>query len=264
MDSSVLLEDGKGPDEVEIARLARADARNWWVLGRRALLSGVIAECIANGSSGLRVIGDFGCGSGGMWVALKDWGKVIGIDRSPLAMSLCRSKGYTGLAMGAVEKLPLGTAALDVVVMTDVLEHVQDDALAIRECARVLRPGGVLILTVPALPFLYSQHDRVLGHFRRYSRRRLVHLLRQSNLQVERITYFNAIFAPLIVVWRLFRPLLNGGVPRADPLDLPGVLNLVGLWGMTLERWALRRVNLPLGLSLLCVATNSARGLKGE
>jgi len=239
-------------DEIEIARLAAADSRSWWIRGRRAL----IAEALGRHARGIPValVADLGCGAGGMWEILKDYGPVVGVDRALLSMSLCKARGYAGLARSVVEAVPLASASLDLALMTDVLEHVRDDEQAIRECARVLRPGGVLLLTVAALPLLYGAHDRALGHFRRYSRRQLAALVQRNGFTIERLTYFNTVLAPVIAVVRLLRGVLWNGLPRADPLDLPGCLNALAYAGMTMERRILRFASLPFGLSLLCVA----------
>lgn len=241
-------------NEAEIARLAAADTRSWWIRGRRAIVAAAIGKHVSNSIRGM--IGDLGCGAGAMWDVLKDYGPVIGIDRSPLSIQLCRAKGYATLILGTVEQLPLAAGSLHLAGITDVLEHVEDDGRAIRECARVLKPGGILIVTVPALPFLCSEHDRALGHFRRYSPRGLTQLLRGSGFGVERITYFNTLLLPAVVLMRLLRELLPRTAPRADPLDLPGALNGLAHGVLALERLLLRFVDFPLGVSLLCVARN--------
>lgn len=244
-------------DELEVARLGAADSRSWWVRGRRSLVSEALRDYLQ--TVPVSVAGDLGCGAGGMCEVVRGYCSVVGIDRSPLSMELCRSKPYVGLALGLVEDLPLASASLDVAIMTDVLEHIRYDEQAVRECARVLRSGGVLILTVPAAPLLFGEHDRALGHFRRYSRQQLVALLRRNGFGIERITHFNTLLAPPIVAVRLARGLLRDRVPQADPLDLPGILNALAYAVLSMERLILRVANLPFGLSLLCVARKVAQ-----
>ncbi len=241
-------------NEAEIARLAAADGRSWWIRGRRSLIAAVVGRYAKGPTPG--TIGDLGCGAGAMSEVLKKYGRVIGIDRSPLSVQLCRTKGYAALILGTVEQLPLNTGSLVLASMTDVLEHIQDDEGVIRECARVLRPGGILVLTVPAFPWLYSEHDRALGHFRRYAPRQLVELLRRNGFEVERITHFNTTLLPAVVLLRLFRSLRRRTMLQADPLNLPGALNNLARAILAAERYALQVIDLPLGVSLLCVARN--------
>lgn len=241
-------------NEAEIARLAAAETHSWWIRGRRTVVAAILGKYAANSTRG--TIGDLGCGAGTMLEVLKQYGSVIGLDRSPLSIRLCRARGYAGLILGAVEQLPLASSSLDLAGMTDVLEHVEDDELPIRECARVLKPGGILILSVPALPRLYGEHDRALGHFRRYSPRQLMGVLHRNGFKVERLTHFNTIMLPGIVLVRLLRGVLAGTVARADPLNLPGIVNGLAYRALELERFLLQRVDLPLGVSLLCVARN--------
>lgn len=239
-------------DDAEIARLAAAETHSWWVRGRRALVAAIVRKYAPSPMRG--TICDLGCGAGAMWEVLQEYGLVIGVDRSLLSMRLCRARGYAGLVLGAVEQLPLASSSLDLAGMTDVLEHIEDDEGAIRECARVLRPGGILVLTVPAFPFLFGRHDRALGHFRRYSPRRLMRVLHGNGFKVERLTHFNTIMLPGIVLVRLLRGLFSGSVARADALIFPGALNRLAYGTLALERLLLQHVDLPLGVSLLCVA----------
>jgi len=242
-------------DEVEIARLAATDTRSWWVRGRRALVASVLREHV-QGAAG-KVVADLGCGAGGLCDTLRLYGRVVGIDRSPLSIEICRRKEYSALVMGQVEHLPLAEASVDLVVMADVLEHVQDDQQAIGECARVIRPGGILVLTVPAIPRLYGDHDQALGHFRRYSAGGLRHLLHSNGFKVVRITHFNGVFLPVITAVRLLRRILRDPTPRADPLVLPGILNGMAYVGLMMEKLVLALADIPLGISLLCIARNA-------
>ncbi|MGQ0549332.1 MAG: methyltransferase domain-containing protein [Armatimonadota bacterium] len=245
-----------GPNEQEIARLARSDQTSWWIRGRRALISAVL-KAQAHAMRG--TVADLGCGAGGMLEPLREYGGVVGIDISPLAVTLCRSKGYRGLAMGTLERLPLREDTLALTGMTDVLEHVPDDRRVVRECLRALKPGGMLLITVPALQWLYGEHDRALGHVRRYSRAGLRALLEECGFHVERITYFNTLLLPLVIVARL---LCARGAPRpqADPLDLGNPWNWLAYHMLLLERAIIRVLDLPVGLSLLCVARKPAAG----
>ncbi len=247
-----------GPNEEEIDRLARSDRTSWWIRGRRALIGAVLRARGQPVPSG--PVGDLGCGAGGMYEVLREFGEVLGIDISPLAVAVCRARGYRGLAIGTLERLPLRCEALALAGMTDVLEHVEDDERVIRECLRVLKPGGTLLITVPALRWLYSEHDRVLGHFRRYSRAEIRRLLVRCGFEVERITYFNMLLLPLAVAARVIAMLRRGLRPQADPLVLARPWNWLAYQVLVVERALLRVLDLPVGLSLLCVVRKPGGG----
>lgn len=241
-----------GPNEQEIERLAQSDQTSWWVRGRRDLVRAVLRRQLNGATSGR--VGDLGCGAGGMADVLRAYGDVVGIDISPLAVAVCRTRGYRNLTLGTLEGLPLRGGALDLAGMTDVLEHVEDDERVIRECFRVLKPGGTLLITVPALSWLYSEHDRALGHARRYSRGEIRRLLERCGFRVKRVTYFNALLLPAAVAVRLLSGFRRGTRPQADPLDLANPWNWLAYRVLLIEKALIRVMDLPLGLSLLCVA----------
>jgi SAM-dependent methyltransferase len=241
-----------GPNEQEIARLAQSDQTSWWVRGRRDLVRAVLESQLNGAANG--TVGDLGCGAGGMADVLRAHGEVVGIDISPLAVAVCRTRGYRNLAIGTLEGMPLRGDALDLAGITDVLEHVEDDGRVLRECFRVLKPGGTLLITVPALSWLYSEHDRALGHVRRYSRGEIRRLLEACGFQVVRVTYFNALLLPVAVAVRLISAVRRDARPQADPLDLANPWNWLAYRVLLLERSLIRVMDLPLGLSLLCVA----------
>lgn len=253
--------DAAGVNEREIARLAQADRTSWWIRGRRALVSAVLRST-RPGPGGL--VGDLGCGAGGMREAFRGVGPVVGIDLSPLAIDVCRAKDYRWLALGALERLPLRGETLDLAGVTDVLEHVEDDERVVRECLRVLKPGGILLVTVPALRWLYSDHDRALGHIRRYSRADVRRLFSRSGFQIERITYFNTLLLPLAIVFRIAGMLRRGPRSRADPLDLGGPWNWIAYHVFAVEQALIRFIDLPVGLSLLCVVRKPAPEVAGR
>lgn len=200
------------------------------------------------------IVGDLGCGAGGMFEVLNEFGSVAGIDISPWAVVLCRARGYAGVAIGSLEYLPLQESSLGMIAMTDVLEHVEADEKALRECARALKPGGVLLITVPAYRWLHSAQDEALGHYRRYTHRKISQLLSRSGFQIERVTYFNTLLLPLAIIHRLMSRVIHGATPWVDPIDPPNPWNWLAYQVLAAERFLLNLADLPFGLSLLAIA----------
>lgn len=206
----------------------------------------------------LRIL-DAGCGTGGMTQRLAARGSVTGLDWSPLALDLARRRGSLQWTRGSVERLPFRTGTFDVVVSLDVLYHrsVESDQDALREFHRCLRPGGSLILNLPAFEALRSTHDAAIHTARRYRRRPLASLLREAGLVVERVTHWNAFLFPGLVAVRWMRRRAGETSRRSAASDvrpLPRAINqcLAGI--LALERRWLARWDLPAGLSILAVA----------
>jgi SAM-dependent methyltransferase len=146
------------------------------------------------------------------------------------------------------------SGAYAVVTMLDVLEHLEDDVAALREVARILRPGGIVLITVPAFSFLWSRHDELAHHYRRYRRFELCRRLREAGLEPQFVSYFNFFLFPAIALVRLATKALGirkeGSDFAATPVLLNGVLG--ALFGA--ERFLLRFMPLPFGVSVLAVA----------
>ena len=225
----------------------------WWFVGRRELVRQLVEAYAAR--PGLLIL-DAGCGTGGTMGRVASLGEVAGCDTSPYALGFCRQRGFTRLAAGDVSALPFADGCCDVVLSCDVLEHVPDDRQALAELLRVLKPGGLLLLTVPAHRFLWSEHDEALALRRRYSARELRDLLEEAGARVEKLSpVVAAVFLP-ILVFRLLQRLRPKGpeMPRTDLRVLPGPVNSLFVQALRLENWLLRRGSLPVGTSLVAVA----------
>jgi SAM-dependent methyltransferase len=240
-------------EQDEYLRLAAVEDRMWYF---RAL-HGHVRHALdgMNRSGGMRVL-DAGCGTGGlirrMATERPSW-QWSGVDLSPLAIALARGRCPAGadLREAAVTALPWGEAAFDAVVSADVLYHVDDDAAALREFFRVLRPGGRLVLNVPAYRWLWSYHDVAVHSRRRYHRGEMVGKLQATGFAVGRATYWNTLLFPLIVVRRKLLPApRTGGDVQLSAAPLEAAYRAV----MAAERGWLRAGRLPFGSSLFAVA----------
>lgn len=235
---------------------ARVERDHWWFRGRRRILARLLDALDPPLAPGARVL-DVGCGTGANGPALAAGGRfVVGLDASavPLGLAGTGERGHAARLRGDALRLPFADGAFDLVVALDVLEHLDDDRDAARELRRVLRPGGALIVFVPALELLWGLQDDVSHHRRRYGRAELRALLGGAGFTVRRLTFFNSLlFAPILAA----RLAMRLRPPRAlkSENELGGPLANALLGGIfALEAPLLRRLDLPLGVSLAAVA----------
>lgn len=224
----------------------------WWFVGRRAIIDRVLRRF----ASGCKVAIDVGCGTGRNMAILAQYAvSVVGLDRSSTALSIAASRG---LSVGCVDGhfLPLANKSVDMLTAFDVLEHMDDDVRALEEFNRVIRPGGLLLLTVPAYRFLWSEHDEALMHRRRYVASELHMKLNRTGFDVSLRSYavFFAFFP--ILVYRLFRGLFpkDAMSPKASHVILPPLLNSLFTWTLRIEAFLIRFVRLPWGTSIIMLA----------
>lgn len=237
----------------ELAKMFELEDTYWWFVARRELVRELLPRMA--GSPGLTII-DVGCGTGATMKAVEDLGMPIGIDRSAQALHYCQSRGLGCLAVGRAEALPIGSEAADVVLALDLLEHVRDDGAAVRELVRVLRRGGLLVVTVPAMPELWSEHDEALDHIRRYRGRRLRRILTEAGVSIEKLTPIITLLLLPIAALRLLQRVLprRREAPETAFIIPPRPVNWLLIALLRLERLWLRRLPLPAGVSLVAVA----------
>lgn len=233
----------------EYDNMRAAESTHWWYRGLRALVKDSLPE------NAMRVL-DAGCGTGGQLAEL-GVRQGFGIDAAPEALAHCRARGLHRIAQASVSALPFPDACFDAVVSLDVLYHraVGDPVVALREYRRVLRPGGVLILNVPAYAWLHSRHDAAIHTGRRFTRGAIVRLVKSAGLDVIRATYWNTLLFPAVAALRFSGKAHAAG--RSDLETPPGpAQQYIGATALALERALLRQINLPFGLSVFMVARN--------
>ncbi|MBK6942933.1 MAG: class I SAM-dependent methyltransferase [Planctomycetes bacterium] len=193
---------------------------------------------------------DAGCGTGGFLARVG--GKTVGIDFSPIALAFASRRGLERLARADMTRLPFTDGTFDAVMSLDVLYHraVADDAAALGECARVLVPGGIVVLNVPAHPELRGAHDAIIHTARRYSRDGVLALARSTGLDVVRVTGFNALLYPVAVTVRRLR---RGGPPRSDVEAVHPIVGSALSAVLAIETGLNRWFDWPFGLSLFAV-----------
>lgn len=222
-------------DEEEIARSAALERRHWWYAERRAL----VRRTVGSWPAGRAV--DVGCGPGGNTTVLRDLGwRVTGVEFTPVGASIAASRGLD-VVRGDARRLPFADESLDLVISTDVWEHIDDDEAVARETYRVLRPGGRALIAVPCSMKLWSGHDVALGHVRRYEREELRTRITGAGLEVEDLWSWNVLLRPVVRARRRrhttaqsemepVHPVLNAGLRAAVAMErvvplrrLPGV-----------------------------------------
>ncbi len=172
---------------------------HWWFRGRRAVLWALLRR--AGLPEAPRVL-DAGCGTGRNLAEFGALGSAQGVDPSPQAIEFCRRRGLTGVTAAGIESLPFDDGAFDLILATDVLEHVERDDLAAAELRRVAAPGALLVVTVPAYRWLWSQHDDSHHHLRRYTAGALRARLAAAGWRPVLLTYFNSLLLPPIALVR--------------------------------------------------------------
>ncbi len=224
---------------------------HWWFVARRNLLLRALAGRLPEQARLL----DVGCGTGGTMDRLQGLGEVWGLDMEPLALSLCRERGHRALALASATAMPFPTDTFDGIVALDVLEHIADHESAAAEIARTLKPGGTLVVTVPAYQSLWSRHDVALHHQRRYRAPEVRALLEGAGLQVELCRYAVCGLLPAAFVLRRFQNAFQKGAPPvADAQPTRPWLNTLLQWSLDLESGLALRGLLPFGLTVFAVA----------
>jgi SAM-dependent methyltransferase len=229
---------------------------HWWYTGMRRIAD-TLLRARFNGRTGRLDILDAGCGTGGNSRHLTAYGRVTGFDFSDEALRFARRRPGLALARASVDHVPFRDASFDLVLSNDVLCHLQvaDDVRAVGEFARVLRPGGVLYLQLPAFDRLRSHHDAAVYTRHRYSADELRRMLAGAGLRVRRLTYANALLFPAAAAWRAVHKL---GRPEetehSDVHPVPALVNTALRTALSLEAPLIRRRDLPFGLSVIGVA----------
>lgn len=228
------------------------DEHHWWYRGRRRIIRAELDRLPL--PAGARIL-DAGCGSGRTLEELVDYGDVSGLELNPEAAALARNRQLGEVAIGRLEELPWADATFHLITCLDVIEHVPDDVAALVELRRVCRPGGWLLVTVPAYQALWSRHDEANHHYRRYSRPSLRRAAVAAGWGVARMSAFNSLLLAPAAAIRLAQRRRGTNNGYTSDLDLgPAWLNDVLEWPLALEaKWLAEGRTLPAGLSLLAL-----------
>jgi SAM-dependent methyltransferase len=250
-------------EPIEYRNIFENEASHWWYRGLRKLVCRYISRRAQE--HGAFTLLDAGCGAG---MLLHDVGHLpqcrhaIGIDVSPFSIAYCRQRCLKNIGRASVTSLPFKPASFDVVTSLDVIYHRQvvEDVTALREFYRVLRPGGTLILNLPAMERLRSPHDRVVHTKIRYSRTDLENKLRQANFTIAKISYRNALLFPVVLLvrwWKNFSSDKQHHKDKTGTSDVTRVsfpVNQFLYAILCVENGLFPCCSFPFGSSLFCVA----------
>lgn len=236
-----------------IDELSSFAEENWWHQGRRKILCDMMKKMVGNKQD--KQILDVGCGPGGTSSHFLEFGKVIGMDSSISAIKHALKKRLDDVFISTIDSQPIQGEIFDIITALDVIEHIKDDSKALIELKRIMKKDGVIIITVPAFQFLWSERDIALSHFRRYTIDSLTRTLSESGFRVMRISYFFSFVFPLFFIQRA----LNGfKVSKKKPKNIvirfPNTINNLLNKLMSIENLLLKKFNLPFGTSIICIA----------
>lgn len=232
------------------------EANHWWFVGRRRLFAREIAEA---GLPKQAAVLDVGTSTGTNLRMLREigFGNVAGLDFSRDAIAYCESKGFGGVREGDICAMPFADDSFDLVLATDIIEHVDDDQTALHEIARVLKPGGLVLVTVPAFKALWGLQDRVAQHKRRYRQKQLLERIGKAGLATETSYHFNyLLFLPILLARRAID--LFGIKARSEAEFNSTSSNWLFDKIFTFDVFSARRLKPPFGVSILAFARKPA------
>jgi len=239
-------------ERIVYEQMAELDERHWWYRARREIIAELIrreAQLPANAE-----ILELGCGTGHNLAMLSGFGHVDGLELDDQARALSEKRlGRKVMSSPLPELAEVADRHYDLIGAFDVIEHIDDDSAAIASIAAKLKPGGTFVITVPAHQWMWSAHDVVNHHKRRYSRKSLRALISGSPLKLKRLGYFNSLLFPLAVAERAASKLR--GRESADVKLPPAPLNMALEKVFAAERYLVGRLPLPPGLSLFALAS---------
>lgn len=239
--------------------LYNMEEKHWWLITRKSLILRFLSDIYKNNTfDGNRQILDMGCGSGYMAEKLCRFGAVTGIDPADEALRYCGKNKFNALK-GSLDEVSFESNRFDLITCLDVLEHINDDLKVLRESFRICKNGGFMIVTVPAHQFLWSSHDKVNHHVRRYSKKELEQKIRKAGFEIQKLSYaYCATFPMLLTVRSIKNIFAKKDKATSDLSTVPLFLNKLLVLMLNIEIEILQKINLPWGSSLVCVAKKTS------
>jgi len=199
---------------------------------------------------------DVGCGTGGFTKILLEKYDTIGLDTSPVAIEYCKKRGIKELFLGTLDEFPTTDFNIQAITILDVIEHIESDDAIVEQIYKTLPSNGWLIATVPAYKWLWSDHDVMAKHYRRYTKKNFVSLLKKHNFQIKYSSYFNTFLFIFAAFKRLYENLFLKKSKKIDPIDrVPLFIDKIFKSIFLAEKFFLLHIKkFPFGLSILVIA----------
>lgn len=248
-------------EELAYHQFLKLENTHWWFRGRRRILFHLLDKYIP-AREDLKIM-DVGCGYGGMLDGLSERGYVLGMEVDMGSARFCRERGFKGVCLGSGYRLPLLQDSVDVITLFDTIEHIDNDEKVLGECVRALKPGGFIMVSVPAYQFLYADNDRMAHHKRRYTLSQLKRKVGRAGAEKVKGTYYNVILFPLILPVILLlkaKQALRGPLPPGEigasnlSYRYPRLVRAVLEFIFSSERHILSRISSPFGHSIALIA----------
>lgn len=222
---------------------------HWWLTSKYTILSDLLKRCYSKSYPDKML--DIGCGSGVFLDHLKKFNNdAFGLDLNyDILKVFCKRNHDVKTVVADAVDLPFKKSSFDLVTLIDVLEHVDDDTGLITGIKKILNPGGLLLISVPAYNALYGKHDRLYGHKRRYNRKELTSLLEKTGFKILRTTYFQPAF--VIPLW-FKRKIFVSVSDKDDFSTVPRPINQILTKLLCMEKYFLRKFDIPFGTTLAC------------
>lgn len=231
--------------------LYQLEDKHWWHISKRKIVRDLLFQNISS-SKKLKIL-DVGCGAGRNLEELKNLGETFGIDSSKEAILFCKKRGLKSIILSKAEATKFQSSEFDIVMLLDVLEHT-DDEKTLKEVYRILKPGGILLLTVPAFPWLWSKWDEVLHHKRRYTKKSISELLKHYSFNILKISYMLSFLVVPAFMIRLIKSRFSTNNYSSDFKINSGIINTFLLFITKVEKFFILKLSIPFGTSLICVA----------
>jgi 2-polyprenyl-3-methyl-5-hydroxy-6-metoxy-1,4-benzoquinol methylase len=234
--------------------LHRVEQTHWWFRARRRIVWSLVQRYVEGGSNRRLRVCELGCGTGGNLTAIAEDHDVVGVECSPHALDYARQSLGSRVRLGSLpHKIDLPPNSFDVVLITDVLEHIENDAASAITALELARPGGIVVATVPAYQWLYSPRDVHHHHFRRYGKQQFGQLWTTIDARVELLSHYNTALFPAAATVRLASKLFQRQSEPGDISIPPRAINKQLTRLMQCEANLLGRIPMPFGLSLVAV-----------
>lgn len=230
--------------------LYNLEEKHWWHISKRKIVFDFIKQY--NNFKKPKIL-DMGCGTGKNVESLKHLGTVYGIDSSLQAIKFCKQRGLSNISLEKVVNTNFPETSFNIITLLDVLEHT-DDNKTLKEAHRILHKDGLIIITVPALPFLWSKWDNVLHHKRRYTKKGLEQILKKNHFHILKISYMYSFLILPVIITRTIKDLFFRKNYPSDFLISFSILNQILFTIARLEAVLVKRELVPLGLSVIVIA----------